>query len=159
VRQLARRAREHVQQRQPRFDADQGTRRRVTEQFLAACNTGDVEALMAILAPGVTLYTDSGGRVRPPRRPIVGTDKVARFFSVWKKPYRGWAGVVEGSEIELRVVQVNDGPAILGTASGRPIGILTLNVADGVVQALRFVANPDKLAGLRREAPASRGEY
>jgi RNA polymerase sigma factor (sigma-70 family) len=93
VRQFARRARDHVQQRQPRFDADQLTRRRVTEKFLAACNNGDVAALMAILAPGVTLYADSGGRVRAPRRPIVGADKVARFFlSVWKIPYSDWAG-------------------------------------------------------------------
>ena len=159
ARQLARRAREHVQRRQPRFDADQATRRRVTERFLAACNNGDVAALMAILAPGVTLYADSGGRVRAPRRPIVGADKVARFFvSVWKTPYHEWAGVVEGPDLELQVVQVNDGPAILGTAGERPIGVLTLDVADGVVRAIRFVANPDKLAGLSREATASRGE-
>ena len=159
VRQLARRAREHVQQRQPRFDADQATRRRVTERFLAACNNGDVAALMAILAPGVTLYADSGGRVRAPRRPIVGADKVARFFlSVWKTPYREWAGVVEGPDLELRVVRVNDGPAILGTAGEQPIGVLTLDVVDGVVQALHFVANPDKLAGLKPKRRASRGE-
>jgi RNA polymerase sigma-70 factor (TIGR02957 family) len=155
VRQLARRAREHVQQRQPRFDADQATRRRVTEQFLAACNNGDVAALMAILAPGVTLYADSGGRVRAPRRPIVGADKVARFFlAVWKTPYHDWPAVVEGLDLEVQVGQVNDGPAILVTAGERPIGVLTLDVADGVVQALRLVANPDKLAGLSREAPA-----
>jgi RNA polymerase sigma-70 factor (TIGR02957 family) len=159
VRQLARRARNHVQQRQPRFDADQPTRRRVTEKFLEACNNGDVAALMAILAPGVTLYADSGGRVRAPRRPIVGADKVARFFlSVWKIPYSDWAGGVEGPDLELQVVQVNDGPAILGTAGERPVGVLTLDVEDGVVQALRFVANPDKLAGLRREATVSAGE-
>ena len=155
VRQLARRAREHVQQRQPRFDADQATRRHVTEQFLAACNNGDVAALMAVLAPGVTLYADSGGRVRAPRRPIVGADRVARFFlSIWKTPYSEWAGVVEGPDLELQVVQVNDGPAILGTAGERPIGVLTLDVADGVIQALRFVTNPDKLSGLSRDAPA-----
>ena len=155
VRQLARRARDHVQQRQPRFDADQATRRRVTEQFLAACNNGNVAALMSILAPGVTLYADSGGRVRAPRRPVVGADKVARFFlSIWKMPYREWAGVSEGPDLELQVVQVNDGPAILGTAGKQPIGVLTLDVADGVVQAIRFVANPDKLSGLSREATA-----
>jgi len=158
VRQLARRARDHVQQRQPRFDADQATRQRVTEQFLAACNNGDVAALMAILAPGVTLYADSGGRVRAPRRPIVGADKVARFFlSVWKTPYREWAGVVEGPDLQLQVVQVNDGPAILGTAGERPIGVLTFDVANGVIQAIEFVANPDKLSGLSRGPTASRG--
>ena len=155
VRQLGHRAREHVRQRRPRFDADQATRRRVTEQFLAACNTGDVAGLMAILAPGVTLHSDSGGRVRAPRRPIVGADRVARFFlSIWKTPYSEWAGVAEGPDLDLQVAQVNDGPAILGTAGGRPVGVLTFDVADGVVQALRFVANPDKLSGLMRDATA-----
>ena len=125
----------------------------MTEQFLAACNNGNVAALMAILASGVTLYADSGGRVRAPRRPIVGADKVARFFlSIWKMPYREWAGVTEGPDLELQVVQVNDGPAILGTAGEQPIGVLTLDVADGVVQAIKFVANPDKLSGLSRDA-------
>jgi hypothetical protein len=152
VRQLARRARDRVQQREPRFDADQGTRRRATEQFLAACNNGDVDTLMAILAPGVTLYGDGGGRVRAPQQLIVGADKVVRFFSVWMKPYRGWAGVVEGPDLELRVVQVNDGPAMLGTVGEQPIGVLTLDVANEVIQAIRFVANPDKLSGLSREA-------
>ena len=62
--------------------------------------------------------------------------------------------MVEGLDLEPQVVQVNDGPAILVTADERPIGVLTLDVADGVVQTLRLVANPDKLSGLRREAPA-----
>ena len=52
---------------------------------------------------------------------------------------------------------VNDGPVILGTAGEQPIGVLTLDVADGVVQALWFVANPDKLSGLGGEAPAGHG--
>lgn len=97
VRQLARRAREHVAEGRTRFDADRATRQRVTEQFLAACDSGDLRALMAVLAPGVTLYADSGGRVRAPRRPIVGADRVARFFlSVWTIPYADWIGVAGG---------------------------------------------------------------
>jgi hypothetical protein len=150
VRQLARRAREHVQQRQPRFDADQATRRRVTEQFLAACNNGDVAALMAILAPGVTLYADSGGRVRAPRRPIVGADKVARFFlSVWTIPYADWIGVAEEPNLEVRLARVNDGPGLVATADGKPVGALVLKIADGVLQTIDLSVNPDKLAGLR----------
>ena len=130
----------------------------MTEQFLAACNNGDLNALMAVLAPGVTLYADSGGRVPAPRRPIVGADKVARFFlAVWTKPYPDWTGVAEGPDLLLHVVQVNDGPAILGTAGEQPIGVLTLDVADGVIQAIEFVANPEKLSGLSRGATASRG--
>jgi hypothetical protein len=64
VRQLAHRAREHVEARRPRFAADARTRREVTERFTRGDLTGDVEALMATLAPGVTLVTDGGGRVK-----------------------------------------------------------------------------------------------
>lgn len=143
VRQLARRAREHVAEGRTRFDADQATRQRVTEQFLAACNSGDLSALMAVLAPGVTLYADSGGRVRAPRRPIVGADKVARFFlSVWTI-------AAEEPDLEVRLARVNDGPGLVATADGKPVGALVLEIADGVIQTIDLIANPDKLAGLR----------
>jgi RNA polymerase sigma-70 factor (TIGR02957 family) len=150
VRQLARRARDHVQEGRTRFDADQATRRRVTEQFLAACNNGDLNALMTVLAPGVTLYADSGGRVRAPRRPVVGADKVARFFlSVWTIPYPDWVGVAEGPDLEVRLARVNDGPGLVATADGKPVGALVLEIAGGVIQTIDLIANPDKLAGLR----------
>jgi RNA polymerase sigma-70 factor (TIGR02957 family) len=150
VRQLARRARDHVHEGRTRFDADQGTRRQVTEQFLAACNNGDLNALMAVLSPGVTLYADSGGRVRAPRRPIAGADKVARFFlSVWSIPYPDWDGVAAGATIEIRLAWVNDGPGIIATAEGRPVGVLVLEIADGAIQSIDLIANPDKLSGLR----------
>jgi RNA polymerase sigma-70 factor (ECF subfamily) len=142
VRQLARRARDHVAEGRARFDADQTTRQRVTEQFLAACNNGDLNALMAVLAPGVTVYADSGGRVRAPQRPVVGADKVARFFlAVWTK-YPDW-------NLEVRLARVNDGPGLIATADGKPIGALVLEIADGVIQSIDVIVNPDKLAGLR----------
>jgi RNA polymerase sigma-70 factor (ECF subfamily) len=152
VRQLARRARDHVREGRSRFDADQATRQRVTEQFLAACNNGDLNALMAVLAPGVTLYADSGGRVRAPRRPVVGADKVARFFlSVWAIPYPDWIGVAEGPNLEVRLARVNDGPGLIATAEGKPVGALVLEIAGGVIQTIDLIANPEKLAGLRGE--------
>lgn len=150
VRQLAHRARDHVAEGRVRFDSDQATRQRVTEQFLAACNNGDLNALMAVLAPGVTLYADSGGRVRAPQQPIVGADEVARFFlSIWTIPYSDWIGVAEGSELEVRLARVNDGPGLIITAAGKPVGALVLEIADGVIQTFDLIANPDKLAGLR----------
>jgi RNA polymerase sigma-70 factor (ECF subfamily) len=150
ARQLGRRARDHVREGRTRFDADQATRRRVTEQFLAACNNGDLNALMTVLAPGVTLYADSGGRVPEPRRPIVGADKVARFFlSVWTIPYADWTGVAEGHEVEVRLARVNDGPGLVATVAGKPVGALVLEIADGVIQTIDLIANPDKLVGLR----------
>jgi RNA polymerase sigma-70 factor (TIGR02957 family) len=150
VRQLARRAREHVAEGRTRFDADQATRQRVTEQFLAACNSGDLSALMAVLAPGVTLYADSGGRVRAPRRPIAGADEVARFFlSIWTFPYADWVGVAEGPDVEVRLARVNGGPGLVATGGGNPVGAIVLEIADGLIQSIDLMANPDKLAGLR----------
>src|SRR5215212_10100290 len=77
VRQLARRAREHVRERRTRFDADRDEQRRVTERFLEATSTGDFGALMAVLSPGVELVADGGGKALAPRRPLHGSEEVA----------------------------------------------------------------------------------
>src|SRR4051812_37582650 len=79
VRQVAHRARQHVEARRPRFDADRSTQRAVTERFFAAVAGGDVDALMAVLSPGVVLVSDGGGQAAAALRPITGPEKVARF--------------------------------------------------------------------------------
>lgn len=80
VRQIAHRAREHVRARRPRFDADQTQRRQVTAQFIQACAGGDLNAVMELLAPDVTAWSDGGGKVTAARRPLQGTDHVARWL-------------------------------------------------------------------------------
>jgi len=80
VRQLAHRAREHVHARRPRFDADPGEHRRITERFLAACYSGDIQGLLELMAPDVVLTADGGGKAKAARRPVVGADKVARLL-------------------------------------------------------------------------------
>ena len=77
---MAHRAREHVHARQPRFDADRRAQREVTERFFAAVGGGDLEALLAALAPDVVLISDGGGKAKAALRPITGADKVARFL-------------------------------------------------------------------------------
>ena len=94
VRQMAHRAREHVEARRPRFDTDRRAQREVTERFLAAAAGGDVEALLAVLAPDVVLVTDGGGKAKAALRPIAGADKVARFVAAvsaegWRTPTCG----------------------------------------------------------------------
>jgi RNA polymerase sigma-70 factor, ECF subfamily len=141
VRQLARRARDHVRDRDARFEADQETRRHVTERFLEAAVGGDVQALMQVLAPGVTLVADGGGRVRAPRRPVHGADKVARFLAaVATRP---------DQDVRARIAQVNGGPGIVVTSEGEPVAVFVLDVAGGVVRSVHLVANPEKLAGVR----------
>jgi len=159
VRQLARRARDHVRERRSRFEADQTEQRRVTERFLEATTTGDLEALMEVLSPGVTLVADGGGKALAPRRPVRGADKVARFLVTVATEER-MARFLEsvGSEpapdLRIHLAQVNGSPGIVATSGGRPITALVLDVADGLVQTVHLVTNPEKLAGVRAvEAP------
>jgi RNA polymerase sigma-70 factor, ECF subfamily len=140
VRQLASRARDHVQQQRPRYDTDRATRREVVERFLAACVGGDLHTLMGVLAPGVTLVADAGGKARAPRRPIHGADKVARFLvAIAAQP-------VPDQRVE--VVEVNGAPSVVVSSAGVPVAVFIVESAGGAVAMVRAVANPDKLAGL-----------
>ena len=142
VRQMAHRAREHVHARQPRFDADRRAQREVTERFFAAVGGGDLEALLAVLAPDVVLISDGGGKASAARRPITGAEKVARFL----------VGIAEkGSDtpgLRIEVAEVNGLPAIAGWVGTEPFGSISLAVADGRIEQVLVVVNPDKLAGL-----------
>jgi RNA polymerase sigma-70 factor (TIGR02957 family) len=145
ARQLAHRAREHVQARRPRFDVDRNQQREVTERFLAAAGGGDIEGLMSVLAPDVTLLTDGGGKARAALRPITGAGKVARFLlGIASRPYMG----MEISEIGLEAAEINGSLGTVLTADGRPIAALTLTVSGGRVTAIQLLANPDKLTAI-----------
>jgi RNA polymerase sigma-70 factor (TIGR02957 family) len=142
VRQMAHRAKEHVQARRPRFDTDRKAHREVTERFLAAAITGDVESLLATMAPGVVLVADGGGRVKAALRPIIGAEKVARFLGAV-----GPQGVdLPGLRVE--VADINGAPAIVAWTDEGPFMALQLVLAGGLVEQVLYVANPAKLAGL-----------
>jgi RNA polymerase sigma-70 factor (ECF subfamily) len=152
VRQVAHRAREHVEARRPRYGVDEDQRRAVVERFRDACEGGDLGAVLAVLSPGVTLWSDGGGRVTAARRPLSGADHVARWMlGVLAKP------VVRGVRLEPAVV--NGEPGLVVVHEGRRSGALSLDVADGRVTALRFQLNPEKLRGLEHPAggPPARG--
>jgi RNA polymerase sigma-70 factor (TIGR02957 family) len=152
VRQAGHRARNHVQARRPRFEADRGKKRAVTERFFAAATGGDINDLMELLAPDVTLWTDGGGKVRQALRPVEGMAKVAAWLAgVTKRPYEG----VEIADMAAEVVDINGGPGVVFSAAGRVIATLTVDLdADGRIATIHNVANPDKLRavadGIRR---------
>jgi RNA polymerase sigma-70 factor (ECF subfamily) len=159
VRQLARRAREHVRERRTRFDADRTEQRRVTERFLEAAAGGDFEALMGVLSPGVTLVADGGGRAIAPRRPVRGAEKVARFLVgiVGEKQTARFlesVGLEPSGEIRVHLAQVNGETGVVITALDEPISAFVMDVTDGLVRTIRLVANPEKLAGVRGFEPA-----
>jgi RNA polymerase sigma-70 factor (ECF subfamily) len=143
VRQAGHRARAHVQARRPRFEGDRVKKRDVTERFFAAATGGDINELMQLLAPDVTLWTDGGGKVRQALRPIEGIAKVAAWITgVAKRPYEG----VELPNTAAELVDINGAPGIVFTGAGRVIATLTVDLdIDGRIVTIHNVANPDKL--------------
>ncbi|MGW0567170.1 MULTISPECIES: RNA polymerase sigma-70 factor [Streptomyces] len=140
VRQLAGRARRHVEERRPRYEVDPVERRDLTERFLAAATEGDLEGLMSLLAPDVRLIGDSGGLAPAPVRVIESADKVGRFLGgVMRK------GV---SDATFRFLEVNGGPAFLVLSGDKPDSVFQLDVADGRVQCVYIIRNPQKLLSL-----------
>ncbi|MFF4749775.1 RNA polymerase sigma-70 factor [Streptomyces sp. NPDC002514] len=137
VRQLAGRARRHVEERRPRYTVDPAERRDLTERFLAAAAGGDLAALLSLLAPDVRLVGDSGGKAKAPVRILETADKVGRFL----------VAVVGDKETRLsvRFLEVNGGFSVLALSDGRPDSVLQLDVADGLVRTVYVVRNPDKL--------------
>jgi RNA polymerase sigma-70 factor (ECF subfamily) len=146
VRQAAHRAREHVQARRPRFTADRSRQREVTERFFAAATGGDINTLMELLSPDVTLWTDGGGKVRQALRPVVGAQTVATWFAaIGTVSYQG----VAPTDMNAEMVDINGGPGIVFSGAGRVIATVTLDFdADGRIITIHNVANPDKLQAI-----------
>ncbi|WP_329123276.1 RNA polymerase sigma-70 factor [Streptomyces sp. NBC_01353] len=137
VRQLAGRARRHVDEGRPRYDVDPAERRDLTERFLAAAAGGDLEQLLDLLAPDVRLVGDSGGKSKAPLRIIESADKVGRFL----------LAVSQDTEniYEFRFMEFNAGPALLVLVDGKPDSVFQIEARDGHIQCVYIVRNPDKL--------------
>jgi RNA polymerase sigma-70 factor, ECF subfamily len=140
VRQMAHRAREHVHARRRRFGpVDTAWTAQITDRFLTAAQTGDVEGLMALLAPDVTWTADSGGKATAARRPVVGARKVAavlaRFFQ--------FAREMEGVRFEMTVC--NFAPAIVVYRGDVFEGVFLIEILDDKITNFYAMRNPDKL--------------
>ncbi|MDH6492004.1 RNA polymerase sigma-70 factor [Streptomyces sp. SAI-127] len=140
VRQLAGRARRHVEERRPRYEVDPARRRDLTERFLAAAGGGDLDGLMSLLAPDVRLVGDSGGKTKAPLRVLESADHVGRFL----------VGIAERgvTDITWRFLELNGGPAVLVLSAGKPDSVFQLDILDGRIQSVYIIRNPDKLRAL-----------
>jgi RNA polymerase sigma-70 factor, ECF subfamily len=140
VRQIAHRARAHVQARRPRFEPDRATVDAVRQKFIESMFSGDVQGLMDLLAPDVVLLSDGGGKASAARRPLNGADPVARFL----------VGLVRkgGQDAVIADIQVNGAPAWALMVDGVPTAIAQLLIEDGRVGQLFVIVNPDKLGYL-----------
>ena len=143
VRQLATRARRHVDQRRPRFQSTREQRDELARRFFAAAEQGDLAGLEALLAHDVELTGDGGGKVPALGRTLRGRARVAHTLVNWVRV----AGRVPG--VSWDPTQVNGGAgAVIRDAEGRVIGVWMLEIADGQITGIRSVVNPEKLSHL-----------
>jgi RNA polymerase sigma-70 factor (ECF subfamily) len=140
-RQIFHRARQRLGEEESRFSATREQQERITQQFLDASATGDVQDLVALLTEDVVSISDGGGKVAAALRPVVSRDRVIRGFL-------GNAGKLNYDD--ARIEEVNGQPAIVATRQGVILGILFLEVHADRVQRLYAIANPDKLSAIAR---------
>jgi RNA polymerase sigma-70 factor (TIGR02957 family) len=143
ARQLVSRARRHVDERQPRFEATREQHERLADRFFAAMQDGDMKALETMLAEDVLLSGDGGGKAPALARALHGARRVSRVLGNWGR----LAGRVEG--VAMRRVEVNGQPGVvIVDGDGKLISVMALDIASGQVQGVRSVVNPEKLRHL-----------
>jgi RNA polymerase sigma-70 factor (ECF subfamily) len=146
-RQIAVRARREVEAKKPRFEASRRRRDDLARRFFEAAATGDVEALLDLLAADVVVYADGGGKAPAFPRPVHGRERAARVL-VRQRTVGERLGVVG-----MRTVAINGQPgALYLDAEGRPVAAVTVDIADGLVQTVRAISNPEKLRHLSSTA-------
>jgi RNA polymerase sigma-70 factor (ECF subfamily) len=139
-RQVLHRAHLHLGQRRSRFNVSHEQQDRITHQFLRATVNGDMQGLLSLLADDIVFTGDGGGKVSTALKPVHGRDKVARGtmgVALKLPPY-----------IEGKILEVNGQPAIVTYLDGQPYGAVIFDIAEGRIQAIFNVMNPDKLRWL-----------
>ena len=145
-RQIAHRARSAVAAGRPRFERSPQQEERLTERFVEACMSGDMEGLVGLLSEDVTLWSDGGGKVAAAPYPIRGPARVARFLL-------GVLRIVPPGFF-ARPTPVNGGPGVVGYVDGQPTSVVALDVADGRLRGVRIIVNPDKLRAIPPSSPS-----
>jgi RNA polymerase sigma-70 factor (TIGR02957 family) len=145
VRQIALRARQHVEARRPRQEVSPSQTRAALEAFQRAAETRDLQGLLDVLAPEVVLVSDGGGVKQAALRPIIGAEKVARYFI-------GGSGKVEGT-LTVDPTVVNGNPALVVRLDGELDGVMAIRVEDARITGLYYIRNPEKLTRVESETP------
>ncbi len=145
VRQIAHRARQHVEARRPREAVSPSKNRAALESFQRALETGDLQGLLDVLAPEVVLVADGGGVKQAALQPVIGAEKVVRMIV-------GGLGRTDGT-LTAAPTMVNGNPALLLRLDGEIDGVLAIRVEDARITGLYYVRNPEKLSCVETETP------
>jgi len=137
-RQILRRARRRVCRERPHFESFGEPSGTLLQKFFHSLTTGDVAGLLSVLAPGVTTTTDGGGKARAVPRPIVGAERVVRFFLGALKKF-----VPE--DREYRSASINGQQGVIGCDGNRVVQVLTFATSKGRIEAIYVINNPEKL--------------
>jgi RNA polymerase sigma-70 factor (ECF subfamily) len=144
-RQIITRARGHLREGRRRYESPDAQTELVLQRFFQAVTTGDVDGLLAVLAPDATVLADGGGQARAVRRPIVGADRVLRFLLGTMKRF------VPANRV-FRRARINGQLGVIGYDSNRPVQVLSFLIANGQVARVYIINNPEKLRALSRLA-------
>jgi RNA polymerase sigma factor (sigma-70 family) len=148
VRQLARRAHQHVEQARPRFSVDERRAAESTERFLRACLDGKVDDLLQVLSPDVVMYTDGGGEAPAPKRALVGAREVLSFLAGLGRKNAFADAVFRLSHINLR-------PGIITSTAGQVLSAMTFDHdRSGRIVTIYVISAPSKLAYVSANASA-----
>jgi RNA polymerase sigma-70 factor (ECF subfamily) len=140
-RQILKRARQHVAEVRPRFEASLQEREKLLQAFLQAADSGDLGGLVGLLSSTAVLHTDGGGKAPALPNPIYGPDKIARALL-------GGTHKFAPKNLVRRLAQVNGQPGAVSYLNGRAFAVFTVDVQDGRIQNIYLVTNPEKLARL-----------
>jgi RNA polymerase sigma-70 factor (ECF subfamily) len=147
-RQLAVRARQHMDEGRPRFEADGAEREKLAARFFDAFREGDLAGLRELLAADVQMIGDSGGKAPQWGTSILGAERVARMLAAIAEPFIQIGGTVEPHQLN------GQAGAIFRDRDNRVVNALVLDILDGQIQTIRSVINPDKLGHIGPVADA-----
>lgn len=139
-RQLVSRAESHVHEERPRFEVSPVEVRRISDQFLQACASGDLQGLVQLLHDDAVMLSDGGGKVSAAQVPVEGRDRIARFFlGIFKKA---------PASARLAAVRVNGQPGYAMMVDDQVVTIMAVDIADGRIRRFFMIRNPEKLVGV-----------
>jgi RNA polymerase sigma-70 factor, ECF subfamily len=150
-RQIAVRARRHVQERKPRFEASRKRRQELAQRFFEAVGGGRTDDLVDLLAADVVLYTDGGGKGPAFPNPLYGQQRVMRIFGSYQPEVLG--------AVRHRDAEINGQPGrVFFDAESRAVVVIALDIAGGQVVAVRSISNPEKLRHLDEQPIQGRAD-